>query len=131
MFVTASEVDDPYNLNIKCTVIRDEKAIYEGGVNTSQINWKFEELTEFLCRDNPVPIGTVVSTGTGIIVPNDLPLAPGDIVEIEADGARQTLQSGQTALEIHKAERFISKESAKCEEKTEFFRKTRFLCTIS
>jgi len=25
-------------------------------------------------------------TGTGIIVPNDLPLAPGDIVEIEADG---------------------------------------------
>ena len=86
MFVTASEVDDPYNLNIKCTVIRDGTPIYEGGVNTSQINWKFEELTEFLCRDNPVPVGTVVSTGTGIIVPNDLPLAPGDIVEIEADG---------------------------------------------
>ena len=86
MFVTASEVDDPYNLNIKCTVIRNDKPIYEGGVNTSQINWKFEELTEFLCRDNPVPVGTVVSTGTGIIVPNDLPLAPGDVVEIEADG---------------------------------------------
>ena len=57
MFVTASEVDDPYNLNIKCTVIRNDKPIYEGGVNTSQINWKFEELTEFLCRDNPVPVG--------------------------------------------------------------------------
>ena len=25
-------------------------------------------------------------TGTGIIVPNDLPLAPDDVVEIEADG---------------------------------------------
>ena len=86
MFATTSEIDDPYNLNIKCTVIRNGKAIYEGGVNTSQINWKFEELTEFLCRDNPVPVGTVVSTGTGIIVPNDLPLAPGDVVEIEADG---------------------------------------------
>ncbi len=86
MFATASEVDDPYNLNIKCTVIRNEKPIYEGEVNTSQINWKFEEFTEFLCRDNPVPVGTVVSTGTGIIVPNDLPLAPGDVVEIEADG---------------------------------------------
>ena len=86
MFVTASEIDDPYNLDVRCTVLRDDKTLYEGEVNTSQIKWKFEELTEFLCRDNPVPIGTVVSTGTGIIVPNDLPLAPGDIVQIEIGG---------------------------------------------
>ena len=86
MFVTASEIDDPYSLDVKCTVLRNDKPLYEGEVNTSQINWKFEELTEFLCRDNPVPIGTVVSTGTGIIVPNDLPLAPGDIVQIEIGG---------------------------------------------
>ena len=86
MFVTASEIDDPYNLDVRCTVLRNDKPLYEGEVNTSQINWKFEELTEFLCRDNPVPIGTVVSTGTGIIVPNDLPLAPGDIVQIEIGG---------------------------------------------
>jgi len=86
MFVTASEIDDPYNLDVKCTILRNDKPLYEGEVNTSQINWKFEELTEFLCRDNPVPIGTVVSTGTGIIVPNDLPLAPGDIVQIEIGG---------------------------------------------
>jgi 2-dehydro-3-deoxy-D-arabinonate dehydratase len=86
IFATASEIDDPYNLNIKCRVIRKDEPIYEGEVNTSQINWKFEQLTEFLRRDNPVPVGTVVSTGTGIIVPNTLPLAPGDVVEIEVDG---------------------------------------------
>jgi 2-dehydro-3-deoxy-D-arabinonate dehydratase len=86
MFVTPSEVDDPYNLDIRCTVLRGEEVIYEGNVNTSQINWKFEQLTEFLMRDNPIPFGTVVSTGTGIIVPNDLPLAPGDTVQIEIDG---------------------------------------------
>lgn len=86
MFVTPSEVDDPYNLVIKCTILRNEKEIYAGEVNTSQINWKFEKLTEFLMRDNPVPFGTVVSTGTGIIVPNDLPLAPDDIVTIEIQG---------------------------------------------
>lgn len=85
MFVTPSEIDDPYNLNIKCTIIRSGELLYEGDVNTSQIKWKFEELTEFLCRDNPIPIGTVVSTGTGIIVPNELPLAPGDVVHIEVD----------------------------------------------
>ena len=86
LFVTPSEIDDPYNLDMRCTVRRDEDVIYEGGVNTSQINWKFEQLTEFLMRDNPIPFGTVVSTGTGIIVPNDLPLAAGDVVQIEIDG---------------------------------------------
>ena len=86
MFITPSEVDDPYNLDMKCSIIRDKKEIYVGKVNTSQINWKFEQLTEFLMRDNPIPFGTVVTTGTGIIVPNDLPLAPGDIVRIEIDG---------------------------------------------
>jgi len=86
MFITPSEVDDPYNLDMKCTILRDSKEIYEGMVNTSQINWKFEKLTEFLMRDNPIPFGTVVSTGTGIIVPNDLPLAPNDIVKIEIEG---------------------------------------------
>lgn len=85
IFATASEIDNPYDLNIKCKVLRNDEPIYEGEVNTSQINWKFEELTEFLSRDNPIPIGTVVSTGTGIMVPNDLPLAPGDVVEIEID----------------------------------------------
>ena len=86
MFITPSEVDDPYNLEIKCTILREDKEIFEGEVNTSQINWKFEQLTEFLMRDNPIPYGTVVSTGTGIIVPNDLPLAPNDIVKIEIQG---------------------------------------------
>ena len=86
LFVTPSEIDDPYNLDMRCTVLRGEDVIYDGGVNTSQINWKFEQLTEFLMRDNPIPFGTVVSTGTGIIVPNDLPLAAGDVVQIEIDG---------------------------------------------
>ena len=86
MFVTPSEVDDPYNLDMTCTVLRGAEVIYEGSVNTSQINWKFEQLTEFLMRDNPIPFGTIVSTGTGIIVPNDLPLAAGDVVNIDIDG---------------------------------------------
>ena len=86
MFLTASEIDDPYNLEIQCTVLRDADVIYQGEVNTSQINWKFEELAEFLMRDNPIPLGTVVTTGTGIIVPNDLPLAAGDVVEIDING---------------------------------------------
>lgn len=86
MFVTPSEIDNPYNLNIRCEIFRDDQSIYQGEVNTSQINWKFEILTEFLRRDNPIPLGTIVSTGTGIITPEDMPLIDGDIVDIEIDG---------------------------------------------
>ena len=82
-FLTPSELEDPYDLDMRCTVRRGDETLYEGNVNTSQINRKFENLTEYLTRDNPIPFGTVVSTGTGIIVPNELPLAPGDVVDIE------------------------------------------------
>ena len=83
MLLTVSEVDNPYDLDIKCRIIRNDELIYQGEVNTDQINWKFEQLTEYLMRHNPVPVGTVVSTGTGIITPSDLPLADGDLVQIE------------------------------------------------
>jgi len=82
---TAAEIENPYSLNIHCRIIRDGKKIFDGSINSSMIKRTFDELTEFLCRDNPVPPGTVVSTGTGIIVPNDLPLRGGDVVEIEID----------------------------------------------
>ena len=86
MLLTISEIDDPYNLDIKCRIIRKNELIYQGEVNTNQINWKFEQLTECLLKHNPVPVGTVVSTGTGIITPPDLPLADGDLVQIEIAG---------------------------------------------
>jgi 2-dehydro-3-deoxy-D-arabinonate dehydratase len=33
-------------------------------------------------RSNPVPAGSVLLTGTGIIVPQEAALAPGDVVSI-------------------------------------------------
>jgi len=83
--ITTSEITNPYDLDMQCRIIRAEDVIYEGEINTSQLNRKFEELTEHLYRDNPIPIGTVVSTGTGIIVPNDMPLEEGDMVEISIE----------------------------------------------
>jgi 2-dehydro-3-deoxy-D-arabinonate dehydratase len=77
-----SEIKNPYNLDITCKIIRNGKTIFSGEINSSQIKRKFEELTEFLCRDNPILPGTVMTTGTGIMVPNDYALEPDDIVEI-------------------------------------------------
>jgi 2-dehydro-3-deoxy-D-arabinonate dehydratase len=80
--VTADSIGDPYNLDISCQIIRGGTTIFESQTNTSQLARTFEELNEYLYRDNPIPPGTLVSTGTGIMVPNELSLMDGDIVVI-------------------------------------------------
>ena len=85
VFVTPSEINEVYNLEITCDIIRNRETIYTGKTNSSQIDKKFGELVEFLCRDNPIPIGTVVSTGTGIMIPNEFALEDGDVVKISID----------------------------------------------
>jgi 2-dehydro-3-deoxy-D-arabinonate dehydratase len=46
----------------------------------------FEELVAFLVRDNPVPAGSVLLTGTGLVPPDDFSLEPGHVVEIAVPG---------------------------------------------
>jgi len=80
--VTADEIADPYRLQMSCTVTRSGKVLYEGEVNTAKLHRRLETLVEYLTRANPVPAGTVLLTGTGIIVPQEAALAAGDIVTI-------------------------------------------------
>lgn len=81
VLVTPDEVD-PYDLDISCTIHRDGEVIFDGTVNSSQIGRKFEALNTCLTLNNPVDAGTVVSTGTGLIVPPEAAHQDGDIVEI-------------------------------------------------
>ena len=82
VIVTADDLTDPYSLEMTCTITRDGEQRFSGGVSTSKLNRKFESLIEYLLRANHVPAGTVLLTGTGIIVPEDAALAPGDVVTI-------------------------------------------------
>lgn len=82
VIVTAEELPDPYNLEMTCTVRRNGEILFSGSVSTSKLHRKLENLLEYLLRANNVPAGTVVLTGTGIIVPETAALAPGDSVTI-------------------------------------------------
>jgi 2-dehydro-3-deoxy-D-arabinonate dehydratase len=82
VMVTTDEIADPYNLEMSCTVSRGEETIFSGRVNTGKLHRKFETLIEYLTRANSVPCGTVLLTGTGIIVPESAALHPGDVVTI-------------------------------------------------
>ncbi len=82
VIVTADDLPDPYNLEMTCTVTRGGREIFSGGVSTAKLHRKFETLVEYLRRANNTPAGTVLLTGTGIIVPEDAALAAGDMVSI-------------------------------------------------
>jgi 2-dehydro-3-deoxy-D-arabinonate dehydratase len=82
VILTADDLPEPYNLEMTCTVTRDGQERFSGNVSTSKLHRKFETLIEYLRRANTTPAGTVLLTGTGIIVPEDAALAPGDVVTI-------------------------------------------------
>ena len=82
VFVTPDELGDVYNLEIVCKITRGDKTTFEGSTNTSKLGRKIEDIIGYLLRSNQVPCGTVLQTGTGIIVTQESALAPGDIVTI-------------------------------------------------
>ena len=85
VLVTAGEVGDPHALELTCTITRGGRAIFHGRVNTKEMKRQCAELAAWLCRSNHCPPGTVLSTGTGILVPDEHALATGDVVEITLD----------------------------------------------
>ena len=64
--------------------IRDASGaeLFTGETTTAKMRRTFTELVDWLTRDNPVPPGSVLLTGTGLVPPDDFTLLPGHVVEI-------------------------------------------------
>jgi len=60
--------------------------LFSGETSTARMKRSFEELVSWLRRDNPVPAGSVLLTGTGLVPPDDFTLKPGQRVEIHVPG---------------------------------------------
>jgi len=82
VLTTPREVGDAHALEIACRILRGGRLLYEGRANTGQLKRRCEELVEWLALCSPVPAATVLSTGTGILVPDEHALREGDVVEI-------------------------------------------------
>ena len=59
---------------------------FEGETGVAEMARSFEDLVEWLGRDNALPHGAFLLTGTGIVPESDFTLQPGDTVEITVDG---------------------------------------------
>lgn len=86
VLATPGSVPDPHALTIVCRIERGGRVVYEGHARTGDMRRRCDELVAWLRRYNPVPPGTVLSTGTGILVPDEHALRPGDRVSITIEG---------------------------------------------
>lgn len=75
----------PFAISVR---IWDESGalVNEDGTSTSKLHRSLEELATWCVRENPVPAGSVLLTGTGIVPPDDVALAPGYRIEVEVEG---------------------------------------------
>ena len=75
--------DEPESFVIGMRILDEYGVVaYEGRTSTKEMVRSFSELVEWLMRDNPVPPGSVLLTGTGLVPPESFTLLPGHWVEI-------------------------------------------------
>jgi 2-dehydro-3-deoxy-D-arabinonate dehydratase len=93
-----SDLDAPMTLQMR---IVDEagEVLFVGETSTAKMRRSFAELVSWLLRDNPVPEGSVLLTGTGL-VPDDVSLRPGHVVEIHVPEIGTLRNPVTTAAEL-------------------------------
>ncbi|CDQ19110.1 fumarylacetoacetate hydrolase family protein [Halobacillus karajensis] len=97
----AETVEDAYNLMITCKITRNGTKVFEDRASTSQLKRRYDELVEYLMRDNVIFDGTVLFTGTCIVPDNEFTLQEGDLIEITIPEVG-TLSNPVERLEITK-----------------------------
>jgi 2-dehydro-3-deoxy-D-arabinonate dehydratase len=79
--------DAPGEFEIHLRIIgADGRELFTGETSTARMKRSFGELVSWLRRDNPVPSGSVLLTGTGLVPPDDFTLEAGHRVEIHVPG---------------------------------------------
>jgi 2-dehydro-3-deoxy-D-arabinonate dehydratase len=83
--VLAPVPDEPFEIHMRIFG-ESGSELFGGETSTARMKRSFGELVEFLTRENPVPSGSVLLTGTGLVPPDDFTLEPGHVVEIHVPG---------------------------------------------
>ncbi len=96
----------PESFAISCRILdRDGANVWAGETSTGSMRRTFEELVAWLVRDNPVPPGSVLLTGTGLVPPDAISLVPGQRVEISVTGIGTLLNAAGAAADLLRDQR--------------------------
>jgi 2-dehydro-3-deoxy-D-arabinonate dehydratase len=74
------------SVTIRLAIERDGSTAFDGSTSVGRMARGFDELVDWLGRDNLFPEGVILLTGTGIVPPDDFSLRAGDLVRITIDG---------------------------------------------
>jgi len=77
--------DAPFPIELEI-VGEDGQVLFAGATSTARMKRSVRELAEWVTRDNPVPPGSILLTGTGLVPPDDYTLRPGHTVTIAIEG---------------------------------------------
>jgi 2-dehydro-3-deoxy-D-arabinonate dehydratase len=94
----------PFEIQVRI-IGPDGAVVYEAATSTGRMRRSFEELAAWLVRDNPVPAGSVLLTGTGLVPPDDVALAPGQQVEVRIPGIGTLVNAVAAAADLLPGER--------------------------
>jgi 2-dehydro-3-deoxy-D-arabinonate dehydratase len=84
LVTSTAAIVDPYGIALHLVIERNSEVVYEDESSTARLHVRLDELTAYLARDNPIPPGTVLLTGTDMVPPDDFTLESGDVVKISA-----------------------------------------------
>jgi 2-dehydro-3-deoxy-D-arabinonate dehydratase len=73
-------------IGIHLTVERGKQTVFRGETGIGQMKRTFEELIQWLGRENSFPHGVILLTGTGIVPAENFTLQADDVVRIGIDG---------------------------------------------
>ena len=82
----ASAMPARETIAIRMEIDRGSQVVFRGETSIARMARRFEDLIDWLSRDNVFPAGVYLLTGTGIVPPDDFTLAAGDVVRITIDG---------------------------------------------
>jgi 2-dehydro-3-deoxy-D-arabinonate dehydratase len=86
-WITLAEAMPPRDeIGIRLLIRRREQVVFQDATRIDRMARSFEDLVDWLGRENSFPKGVFLLTGTGIVPEGRFTLLPGDVVEITVDG---------------------------------------------
>ncbi|EGF29341.1 fumarylacetoacetate hydrolase family protein [Rhodopirellula baltica] len=73
-------------ITVDLKIVRDGSVVFDQATSAAEMARKFEDLVQWLGRDNTMADGAFLMTGTGIVPTSDFTLLPDDVVNITIGG---------------------------------------------
>ena len=85
LYVLENQDEVNNGLEIKISIERKNKIIFNNSISTNQMKRSNQELINYLFRECSFPNGVFLMTGTGIVPPKDITLNKNDIIKISIE----------------------------------------------